>query len=85
MNMLFIAAQIEHIDAINNLNEILNVKGLDAIIIGPYDLSASMGITGQLEHKDYLRLISEYEGKIAKSNIPFGIHIVQPEKKELQK
>ena len=43
----FIVAMIEDISAINNLDEILNVRGLDAILIGPYDLSCSLKITGK--------------------------------------
>ena len=45
-------AQIEHINAVNNLDEILQVKSLDAILIGPYDLSASMDLTAEFEHKE---------------------------------
>ena len=41
-----VVVQIEHIDAVNNLKQILNVDGVDAFIIGPYDLSCSMGIPG---------------------------------------
>ena len=40
-----IIAQIEHIDGINNLNEILAVEGINGSIIGPYDLSGSLGQT----------------------------------------
>ena len=46
-------AQIEHINAVNNLDEILKVNGLDAIIVGPYDLSASMGLTGEFESEEF--------------------------------
>ena len=41
-----VIAQIEHIQAIENLEEILNVPGIDASIIGPYDLSGSLGYPG---------------------------------------
>ena len=54
-----IIAQIEHIDAIRNLKDIINVQGLDAVIIGPYDLSASMGITGKFEDNKYLEIIDK--------------------------
>jgi len=39
--------QIEHIDAVNNLDDILSVPGIDSLLIGPYDLSTSMGKPGQ--------------------------------------
>ena len=51
-----IIAQIENIKAVDEIMDILNVKGLDAIIIGPYDLSASMGLTSRFNHPDYLML-----------------------------
>jgi 2-dehydro-3-deoxyglucarate aldolase len=40
--------QIEHIDAVENIEEIAGIPGVDALFVGPYDLSASMGLTGQL-------------------------------------
>ena len=43
-----VVAQIEHIDAVNSIDEILTVPNLDAIFIGPYDLSASMGLPGDV-------------------------------------
>ena len=42
---------IESREGIKNLKSILGVKGLDAILIGPYDLSSSLGITGKFNHK----------------------------------
>ena len=48
---LIIIVQIEHIDAVNNLEAIFAVDNVDAFIIGPYDLSASMGIPGDYHLK----------------------------------
>ena len=47
-----VIVQIEHIDAINNLEEILSTKGVDGSIIGPYDLSGSMGKPGEYNEPD---------------------------------
>jgi 2-dehydro-3-deoxyglucarate aldolase len=47
-----IVAMIEHVDAVNSIDEILAVDGIDAYIIGPYDLSGSMGRPGDLNHPD---------------------------------
>ena len=44
--------QIEHKDAVANIEEILSVPGIDGTFIGPYDLSMSMGIPGQITHPD---------------------------------
>ena len=81
----FIVAQIEHIKAIDNLEAILKVPGLDAIIIGPYDISASMGITGEFDSPYYIEAIQQILELAKKENIPAGIHVVRAEEKELKK
>jgi len=51
---------IEHIDAIKNLDEILSVDGVDASMIGPYDLSGSMGFPGEFERDEVKSLLPKY-------------------------
>jgi 2-keto-3-deoxy-L-rhamnonate aldolase RhmA len=41
---------IEHAEAVNRIDEILTVPGIDLIFVGPGDLSASMGLLGQVTH-----------------------------------
>lgn len=48
---ILIIVQIETEEAVNNAEEILSVRGVDGFFIGPFDLSASMGIMGQIDHK----------------------------------
>ena len=79
-----IIAQIEHVDAVNNLESIVAVEGLDAIMVGPYDLSASLGITGEFENKKYLETLSKILSMCAKHKMPCGIHVVQPDPKMLE-
>lgn len=45
-----VIVQIEHVDGVENMPEILAVEGVHGFLIGPYDLSASLGVPGQLEH-----------------------------------
>jgi 2-keto-3-deoxy-L-rhamnonate aldolase RhmA len=70
--------QIEHIDAVNNIDEILSVPGIDGTFIGPYDLSLSLGIPGQLSHPK----VTEAKEKVLKAALQkgliAGVHIVQP-------
>jgi 2-keto-3-deoxy-L-rhamnonate aldolase RhmA len=47
---VFTVVQIETMEAVQTLDEILRVPGVDSIVIGPMDLSASMGLLGQLDH-----------------------------------
>jgi 2-dehydro-3-deoxyglucarate aldolase len=76
--------QIEHIDAVSNIEAICKVPGVDAIFIGPYDLSGSMGIIGQTRHKEVERAI-EHVLKVAQSNkVAPGIHIVTPRPNEIE-
>jgi 4-hydroxy-2-oxoheptanedioate aldolase len=63
---------IEHIDAVRNLNEILAVPGIDVALIAPYDLSASMGRPGDLQHPDVVAAIAEAEAKILASPAALG-------------
>ena len=47
---IILIPQIEHEDGVRQIEEILEVPGIDAVCMGPMDLSGSMGILGQLEH-----------------------------------
>lgn len=73
-----IVAQIEHVRAVGNLAAILKVPGLDAILIGPYDLSASMGLTAQFEHPDFKALLAQIRRAAQQSGIASGVHVVDP-------
>jgi 2-dehydro-3-deoxyglucarate aldolase len=78
-------AQIENINAIDNLEEILKVEGLDAIMIGPYDLSASMGITAEFDNKEFIMAMDRILNLCNQYNVPCGVHVVQPDPKLLEK
>ena len=80
-----IVAMIENIDALDELDDILKVKGLDALLIGPYDLSASMNLTEKFKDQKFLDAISTIKDKANRANIPCGVHIVEPDKSELEK
>ena len=77
-------AQIEHIKAINNLKDIIQVEGIDAIMVGPYDLSASMGITGKFYNAKFKKVIDDMMKICRKHNMPIGYHIVEPNLKKLK-
>lgn len=80
---ILVVAQIEHINAVYNLDEILSVRDLDAIMVGPYDLSGSMELTGQFSHPDFLEITDNIFDKAREYNVPMGLHIVQPDKELL--
>ncbi len=60
----WVIIQIEHIDAVNALDEILQVPGVDSICIGPCDLSASMGITNQMDDPELNRILDQVCAKV---------------------
>ena len=64
--------QIEHIDAVNNLKGILEVEGVDSILVGPNDLSGSIGLLGQTRHPEVLKLLDKIAEECNKAKIPFG-------------
>ena len=79
----FVCVQIEHIEAVRNLDDILRVPGVDAAIIGPYDLSASMGITGQFNNPEMVKAIDTIGTTCRKHSVVAGIHVVQPDPEEV--
>ncbi len=74
-----VIAQIEHIDAINNLEQILTVKGIDGTIVGPYDLSGSMGKPGRYNEPDVMDALKRYEDISVRLNKPMGFHVIKPD------
>ena len=50
---------IENKEGFKNLNKILNVKYLDGIFIGPYDLSASLNLFEKFNNKKFLKVIEK--------------------------
>ena len=76
--------QIEHIDAVRNLPEILKVEGLDAIIIGPNDLSGSIGKLARLEDPEVSSLYDRIIEEARKAGVPCGASIGPNDKKFIQ-
>jgi 2-keto-3-deoxy-L-rhamnonate aldolase RhmA len=74
-----VMVQIEHRDGVAHLEDILAVPGVDGFIIGPYDLSCSMGIPGQFDRPEF---VSALQGVLATSKRlqrPAGVHLVEPD------
>ena len=65
--------QIEHVEAVRNLESILAVEGVDTIVIGPNDLSGSAGLLGQTRHPRIMELLDEIAEKCNKAGKPFGV------------
>ena len=79
-----VIVQIEHIDAVDNLESILSVEGVDAYIVGPYDLSGSLGIPGDFTNQKYLEAVEKIRQVGQEYGIPGGVHIVEPDPAQLR-
>ncbi len=71
--------QIEHIEAVNNLEEILSLEHVDGTFIGPYDLSGSMGKPGSYNDNDVKKVLSNYEETVKKYDKLVGFHVIEPD------
>lgn len=54
-----VVVQIEHVDALSNIDEITSVAGIDALFVGPYDLSGSMGKLGAVDSPEVMEAVSQ--------------------------
>ncbi len=77
--------QIEHKDAISNLDAILRVEGVDGVFIGPLDLSGSMGITGQLDHPQMKAALEVYRTACRAHKKAAGMHIIRPDQASIRR
>lgn len=72
--------QIEHREAVRNIDEILGVPGIDGTFIGPYDLSMSMGLPGQLDQPDVVAAMRRVLEATRAHGLAPGIHLVHPDR-----
>lgn len=79
-----VIAQVEHIESVNAVDTILDVAGIDGVFIGPYDLSGSMGITGQLDHPRMQEAKARVLAACRAHKKPAGLHIVRFAPESLQ-
>ena len=63
---------IEHVEAVNRIDEIMATPGIDVAVIGPGDLATSINKRGQMDDPELLELIARAEAGILKSGVPIG-------------
>lgn len=69
---------IEHKEAVDRVDEILAVPGVDGVFIGPYDLSASFGVAGELNHPLVCQAMQRVVAAARASGKVAGVHVVHP-------
>jgi 2-keto-3-deoxy-L-rhamnonate aldolase RhmA len=72
---LMTVVQIESEEGVNNVEQIVATKGVDAVMIGPADLSHDMGISGQLHHSRMEEAFREIIKQCNKHNVAPGVHL----------
>jgi len=80
-----VIVQIEHIKGVNSLEEIMEVEGIDVIIVGPYDLSGSLGVPGNFDDKKMLAALEKIQNSVPKKDVSLGYHIVFPSLEAVEK
>ncbi|MGD0003912.1 MAG: aldolase/citrate lyase family protein [Anaerolineaceae bacterium] len=75
-----VIVQVEHIQAVENVEAIIAVEGVDAVLVGPYDLSASMDHMGQVEHPEVQAAIQRVRQVCQAQNMPLGIYAATAER-----
>lgn len=68
-----VVIQAEHILAVQNIEALASVEGIDAVLVGPYDLSASMGLAGQVDHPEVQAAIEHVRCACQERGMPLGI------------
>jgi len=69
-----IVLQIESARAIEQLDQLISVPGVDAAFIGPNDLSQSLGIPGDANHLEVVRYVERALETCQRANVPCGVH-----------
>ena len=74
-----VMVQIETNDGIKNADEIISTEGVDAVFLGPSDLSVALGVAGQAKHESVLNIIEELTKKIVAAGKTAGTIARTPE------
>jgi 2-dehydro-3-deoxyglucarate aldolase/4-hydroxy-2-oxoheptanedioate aldolase len=77
--LVTVVVQAEHAQAVENIESIVKVEGIDAVLIGPYDLSASMGKMGQVDDPAVIEAIDHVTDTCLAAGIPLGYFGVNAE------
>jgi 2-keto-3-deoxy-L-rhamnonate aldolase RhmA len=67
-----VIVQAEHVRAVENIEAIVKVPGVDAVLLGPYDLSASLGKMGQIDDPLVVDAIRHVSDTCRAAGMPLG-------------
>ncbi|MCC6759550.1 MAG: 4-hydroxy-2-oxovalerate aldolase [Candidatus Omnitrophica bacterium] len=84
-NSSIMIGQIESIGAVERIDEILSYKELDGVMVGPYDISGSLGIPGQIEHKKVIEAGKRVIAACKRHGKSCGTQLVEPSAERIKK
>ena len=79
-----IIPMIENIKAFQSINQIVQNKNIDAVFIGPYDLSSSIGVPGKFNSNKFKNIMKKILTAVKKQKLSCGLHLVQTQKKSIK-
>jgi len=79
-----VIVMIEHIRGVEDIDNILAIDGVDGYMIGPYDLSSSIGVPGAFDDPRVVEAINRIREAGEKAGKPGGIHVVDPDLEALK-
>lgn len=77
-------ANIESVAALDRLEDLLEVPGLDAVFIGPHDLSVSMGLPEEYDHPDFEAAVTRIINSCRTRNLSVGIHFSEGPERQIR-
>lgn len=76
---LCLIVQVETLTGLQNLDAMAQTDGVDAVFIGPADLSASMGMRGKMTHPDVDKAVSDTIKRLVEIGVPAGVMALDPD------
>lgn len=72
-DQIAVILQIEEVGGVSQIDSIVRVPGVDAVFVGPYDLSGSLGKPGRVDDKDVMEEIEKLRKACRSASIPIGV------------
>ena len=76
--------QVESIEAVNNINDLLAFDDIDGVMVGPYDISGSLGVPGNTSHPDVVDASKRVIAACKEKGISCGTQIVEANQQNTQ-
>ena len=82
---LLVVVQVESAAAIECIDEILSVDGVDAVMIGPYDLSNDLGVPGDFASEVFGVAVERVRASAQAAGVASGFHVIEPDREVFER